>query len=38
MNYSQTLGASAGQEFLQKLDETEKESKDTRIMTIFLYF
>ncbi|KAI9357408.1 hypothetical protein BD770DRAFT_388660 [Pilaira anomala] len=25
MNYSQTLGASSGQEFLQKLDETEKE-------------
>lgn len=27
MNYSQTLGALKGQEFLQKLDETEKESK-----------
>ncbi|CAO3643384.1 unnamed protein product [Mucor hiemalis] len=25
MNYSQTLGASTGQEFLHKLDETEKE-------------
>lgn len=27
MNYSQTLGASTGQEFLHKLDETEKESE-----------
>lgn len=33
MNYSQTLGASTGQEFLQKLDETEKESNTKKKRT-----
>jgi hypothetical protein len=36
MNYSQTLGALKGQEFLQKLDETEKESKLCVCVTCFI--
>lgn len=35
MNYSQTLGASTGQEFLQKLDETEKESNTKNILNLY---
>lgn len=37
MNYSQTLGASTGQEFLHKLDETEKES-EFKSFTLHGYF
>lgn len=36
MNFSQTLGASVGQEFIQKLDETERESKKKDAKKLFL--
>lgn len=35
MNFSQTLGASVGQEFIQKLDETERESKKKDAKKLF---